>query len=88
MEERNDGKDRLVAYLRHDKRIQIDVNAELAKLENRQSYHFDKEFEVELGVSHGSAIDFEFPVGHQRRSAVGSRRVDFHRRTKELAQGK
>lgn len=51
MEERNDGNDRLVADLRHDKRIQIDVNAELAKLDNRQSYHFDKKFEGELGVS-------------------------------------
>lgn len=51
MEERNDGEDRLVADLRHDKRIQIDVNAELAKLDNRQSYHFDKEFEGEVGVS-------------------------------------
>jgi len=51
MEERNDGKDRLVADLRHDKRIQIDVNAELVKLDNRQSYHFDKDFEGEFGVS-------------------------------------
>ena len=51
MEKRNDGNDRLVADLRHDKRIQIDVNAELAKLDNRQSYHFDKKFEGELGVS-------------------------------------
>ena len=52
------------------------VNAELAKLDNRQSYHFDKEFEGELGVSqdlllkppcsYGSAINFEFPVGRQR----------------------
>ena len=31
--------------------LKLMVNAELAKLDNRQSYHFDKEFKGELGVS-------------------------------------
>ena len=51
MEQRNDGNNRLVADLNRDKRIQIDVNDELAKLDHRQSYHFDKKFEGKPGVS-------------------------------------
>ena len=51
MEQQNDGNDRLVADLYRDKRIQVDVSAELAKLDNRQSYYFDKTFEGQLGVS-------------------------------------
>ena len=51
LEQRNDGKVRLLADLYRDKRIQIDVNTELAKLNKRQSYHFDKIFEGQLGVS-------------------------------------
>ncbi|KAL9969774.1 hypothetical protein ACROYT_G022031 [Oculina patagonica] len=51
MKQGNDGNDRLVADLYRDKRIKIDVNTELEKLDNRQSYHFENKFEGKFGVS-------------------------------------